>query len=345
MPKTIFRQIDELFNMCKSFKRRRKGVPKYLITSATTFNVYRDACMRFAKDLAERRGTKKFQIVSITPKEVQNFLERVKIVYRPETAHQYASALQKLQHMVNKKYCKKGREINWKIEEFNRPRRTREDVTVQRGPAYTEEEERTANNLSIAEQHLENCKNYIAAAREIIQKAGSEYPELPACVRRNWYFLFQRADIRANQAAAALELARVRAQIPISEIMREIEIMKEIMNDPTTVDIEDLKTIIEDLKTMAEDFKTIAKAWRRFYAVQSKSLEELKALFEQQFGSAPGDQCPDLKKELKEEIAHVEKIVIDWRNKLELLENKLAKLENELAKLENELVNKGISIE
>ncbi|MCL0049669.1 hypothetical protein M1N04_01040 [Peptococcaceae bacterium] len=140
MPKTIFRQIDELFSMCKSFKRRRKGVPKHLITSAATFNIYRDACMRFAKDLAERRGTKKFQIVSITPKEVQNFLERIKIVYRPETAHQYASALQKLQHMINKKYCKKGREIDWKIKEFNRPRRTREDVTVQRGPAYTEKE-------------------------------------------------------------------------------------------------------------------------------------------------------------------------------------------------------------
>ena len=140
MPKTIFRQIDELFSMCKSFKKRRKGVPEYLITSATTFSVYRDACMRFAKDLAERRGTKKFQIVSITSKEVQNFLERIKVVYRPETAHQYASALQKLQHMVNKKYCKKGREINWKIEEFDRPRRTKEDVTVQRGPAYTEEE-------------------------------------------------------------------------------------------------------------------------------------------------------------------------------------------------------------
>lgn len=89
--------------------------------------------MRFARDLAERRGTEKFQIVSITPKEVQNFLERVKIVYRPETVHQYASALQKLQHMINKKYCKKDREINWKIEEFDRPRRTKEDVTVQRG--------------------------------------------------------------------------------------------------------------------------------------------------------------------------------------------------------------------
>ncbi|MCL0068012.1 hypothetical protein M1N67_03720 [Peptococcaceae bacterium] len=208
-------------------------------------------------------------------------------------------------------------------------------------------EELAADNFSIAEQHLENGKNYIAAAREIIQKAGSEYPELPACVRRNWYFSLQRADIRANQAAALLEMGKIGAQISISEIMREIERirMSEIINDPTTADIEDLKTITEDLKTVTEDLKTVIEAGRRLYAVQSKSLEELKALFEQQFGSAPEDQCPDLKKELKEEIAHVEKVVIGLRNDLELLENELAKLENKLAKLENELANRGINME
>ncbi|MCL0049592.1 hypothetical protein M1N04_00600 [Peptococcaceae bacterium] len=162
-------------------------------------------------------------------------------------------------------------------------------------------EELAADNFSVAEQHLENYKNYIAAAREIIQKAGSEYPELPACVRRDWYFFFQRSDVRANQAAAALEMEKIGAQVPVTEIM----------TDPTTADIEDLKTL--------------TKAARDFYAARSKSLEKLKTLFEQQFGSAPGDQCPDLKKVLKEEIARAEKIDIDLRSELELLENELAR--------------------
>ena len=112
----------------------------------------------------------------------------------------------------------------------------------------------------------------LKAAREIIQKAGSEYPELPEPIRRNWSFFFQRADIMANIVAAALELKKIKAQMQISEIMA----------DPTTADIEDLKTI--------------TKAVRRFYAVQSESLEKFKALLEQQFGSAPEDQCPNLKK-------------------------------------------------
>ncbi|MCL0086440.1 hypothetical protein M1N52_04220 [Thermodesulfovibrionales bacterium] len=164
-------------------------------------------------------------------------------------------------------------------------------------------EEGIAGNLSVAEQHLENYKNYIAAARQIIQKAGSEYPELPECVRRNWSIIFQRADVRANQMTAALELAKIGAQMPVSEIMA----------DPTTADIEDLKTL--------------TKAVRHFYAVQSESLEKLKVLIEQQFGSVPEDQCPNLKKE----IAHVEKVVIGLRSELELLENELA--------------NRGINIE
>ncbi|WP_333870965.1 hypothetical protein [Desulforamulus putei] len=139
--KTIYRQIDQLFSMSRSFGQKKKELKKAgqldaAITGAATYDIYRAACMRFAKDLAERRGTTKFQICSVTSEEVRNFLERIKQIRRPETVHQYSSALEKLEKMTNKWF---GR-VSWKIEEFERPRRSREDVTVQRGPAYTPEE-------------------------------------------------------------------------------------------------------------------------------------------------------------------------------------------------------------
>ena len=171
-------------------------------------------------------------------------------------------------------------------------------------------EELRANNFSAAEQHLENYKNYIAAAREIIQKAGSEYPELPESVRRNWSYIFQRADVRANEAAAVLEMVKVGAQIPV----------REIMTDLTTANTENLKVL--------------TRAVRDYYAVQSENLEKFKALFDQYFGSVSEDQCLSLfpgnsleieKAALKEEIAYIEKIVIGLQSDLELLENELAR--------------------
>ncbi|ACV63468.1 hypothetical protein Dtox_2688 [Desulfofarcimen acetoxidans DSM 771] len=57
------------------------------ITGAKMFDDYKDACMRWANDLAERRGTNKFQICSVKPDEIKNFLERVAMTHRPDTVH------------------------------------------------------------------------------------------------------------------------------------------------------------------------------------------------------------------------------------------------------------------
>lgn len=141
MPKTIFRQIDQLFALGRRFgekkkKLRKSGELESALTSCTTHDTYRKACMRFARDLAERRGSSKFQLCSIRKEEVHNFLERMKLARRPETVHQYASALRKLEELA----CAHFGRISWHIEEFERPRRRRTDVTPQRGPAYTPEE-------------------------------------------------------------------------------------------------------------------------------------------------------------------------------------------------------------
>ena len=70
------------------------------VTGAKTFDDYRNACMRWAEDLAERRGTTKFQICDVKPEEIHNFLERIKLTHRPDTVHQYCAVLQKLENMT-----------------------------------------------------------------------------------------------------------------------------------------------------------------------------------------------------------------------------------------------------
>lgn len=139
--KTIYRQVDQLFAMSRRFceskvKIKDQGKMAGAITGGKTYVDYRDACMRWAEDLAERRGTTKFKICSVKPEEIKNFLDRVAMTHRPETVHHYCAALQKLENMTNDRF---GR-VKWKINEFEKPRRKREDVTVQRGPAYTIQE-------------------------------------------------------------------------------------------------------------------------------------------------------------------------------------------------------------
>ncbi len=139
--KTIFRQVDQLFSMSRRFgeskvKIKNQGKMAGALVGAKTYDDYRAACMRWAEDLAERRGTNKFRICDVKADEVRNFLERVLLTHRPETVHQYCAALKKLENMVNERFGK----VDWKIDEFKKPRRSREDVTVQRGPAYTPEE-------------------------------------------------------------------------------------------------------------------------------------------------------------------------------------------------------------
>lgn len=139
--KTIFRQIDQLFAMSRRFGEsketiKNQGKMAESVAGAKTYDDYRAACMRWAEDLAERRGTKKFQICSVKPEEIKNFLERIALTHRPETVHHYCAALQKLENMTNERFGK----VIWKIDEFEKPRRKREDVTVQRGPAYTPRE-------------------------------------------------------------------------------------------------------------------------------------------------------------------------------------------------------------
>ena len=139
--KTIHKQVEELFSMSRSFgekksKMKDQGRMDSAITGIKTYTEYHDACMRFADDLTERRGTKKFQICSIKKEEVHNFLERIKLIRRPETVHQYAAALQKLENMTNQHFGK----VSWYIDEVEKPKRVRNDVTIQRGPAYTKDE-------------------------------------------------------------------------------------------------------------------------------------------------------------------------------------------------------------
>ena len=96
------------------------------VVGGKTYSDYEAACMRWARDLAERRGTTRFQICDVKPEEIRNFLEWVKLTHRSETVHQYCAALQKLENMTN--------------ERFEKPRRSRENVTDQRGPAYSSQE-------------------------------------------------------------------------------------------------------------------------------------------------------------------------------------------------------------
>ncbi|ACV63252.1 hypothetical protein Dtox_2443 [Desulfofarcimen acetoxidans DSM 771] len=106
------------------------------VTGSKTFDDYKDVCMRWAKDLAERRGTSKFQICSVKPEEIKNFLDRIAMTHRPDTVHQYCAALQKLENMTNNYFGK----VEWNINDFEKPKRSRENVTEQRGPAYKEHE-------------------------------------------------------------------------------------------------------------------------------------------------------------------------------------------------------------
>jgi len=139
--KTIFRQIDQLFAMSRRFGESKEAIKNQgkmaeSVAGAKTYDDYRAACMRWAEELVERRGTKKFQICSVKPEEIKNFIERIALTHRPETVHHYCAALQKLENMTNERFGK----VKWKIDEFEKPRRKREDVTVQRGPAYTPRE-------------------------------------------------------------------------------------------------------------------------------------------------------------------------------------------------------------
>jgi integrase len=136
--KTIFRQVDQLFSMTRRFgeskvKIKDQGDMGGSIVGGKTFVDYRAACMRWAEDLAERRGGSKFQICSVKPEEIKNFLDRIALAHRPETVHQYCAALQKLENMTNDRFGK----VKWNIGEYQKPKRKRGDVTVQRGPAYT----------------------------------------------------------------------------------------------------------------------------------------------------------------------------------------------------------------
>lgn len=176
---TIFRQVDQLFSMSRSFGQKKKalrevGQLEAAVPGSMTYDAYRGACMRFAEDLAERRGTNKFQICSITPEEVRNFLERLNLTRRPETVHQYSSALRKLEEMTNNRFGK----VSWEIDKFKRPRRSREDVTIQRGPAYTSEE---ADKLT---QELRAMNPQAADALEFIRATGCRAESIFGAVRR-----------------------------------------------------------------------------------------------------------------------------------------------------------------
>jgi integrase len=133
--------VDQLFAMSRRFgesktKIKEQGMMDESLTAAKTYDDYKAACMRWAEDLASRRGTNKFQICDVKPEEIRNFLQRLTLTHRPETVHQYCAALQKLENMTNKRFGK----ISWNIQVFSKPKRKREDVTVQRGPAYTPQE-------------------------------------------------------------------------------------------------------------------------------------------------------------------------------------------------------------
>lgn len=130
------------------------------LVGAKTYDDYRSACMRWAEDLAERRGTNKFRICDVKTDEVRNFLERVALTHRPETVHQYIAGIKKLENMVNERF---GR-VDWRIEDFDKPRRSREDVTVQRGPAYTPEEaDRLIKRMADVDKRAADALEFIRA--------------------------------------------------------------------------------------------------------------------------------------------------------------------------------------
>jgi len=163
--KTIYRQVDQLFAMSRRFgesKERIKNQGKMAgaIAGGKTYVDYRAACMRWVEDLAERRGSSKFQICSVKPEEIKNFLERVAMTHRPETVHQYCAALQKLENMTNERFGK----VQWKIDEFEKPRRKRDDVTVQRGPAYTPHEvNQLTKKIARMDKRAADALNFIRA--------------------------------------------------------------------------------------------------------------------------------------------------------------------------------------
>lgn len=82
--------MDQLFAMSRRFgeskeKIRNQDKMAGSIAGGKTYVDYRGACMRWAEDLAARRGGNKFQIRSVKPEEIKNFLERVVMTHRPET--------------------------------------------------------------------------------------------------------------------------------------------------------------------------------------------------------------------------------------------------------------------
>jgi len=163
--KTIFRQIDQLFAMSRRFgeskeKIKNQGKMAGAIAGGKTYVDYRNACMRWAEDLAAKRGSSKFQICSVKPEEIKNFLERVAMTHRPETVHQYCAALQKLENMTNERFGK----VRWSVDEFEKPRRKREDVTVQRGPAYTpRESNKLTREIARVDKHSADALRFIRA--------------------------------------------------------------------------------------------------------------------------------------------------------------------------------------
>lgn len=163
--KTIFRQVDQLFAMSRRFgeskeKIKNQGKMAGAISGGKTYVDYRAACMRWAEDLAKKRGSSKFQICSVKPEEIKNFLERVAMTHRPETVHQYCAALQKLENMTIERFGK----VRWKIDEFEKPRRKRDDVTAQRGPAYTTREaDKLTREIARVDKRSADALNFIRA--------------------------------------------------------------------------------------------------------------------------------------------------------------------------------------
>ena len=66
--KTIYRQVDQLFSMSRSFGQKKKALREVgqldaAIPDSMTYDIYRGACMRFAEDLANKRGLSNFNMV------------------------------------------------------------------------------------------------------------------------------------------------------------------------------------------------------------------------------------------------------------------------------------------
>jgi len=67
---------------------------------------------------------------------------------------------QKLENMTNERFGK----ASWRIDEFKKPRRKREDVTTQRGPAYTPREaDKLIREIARMDKRSADVLNFIRA--------------------------------------------------------------------------------------------------------------------------------------------------------------------------------------